>query len=179
MNTASYQSGRNPQRTSETLGIGERITSLEKTNYINYTFRTTLKDPSGSFRCPVEKCNRAYRTAADLHVHIREKPGNGHDILKRIIDRTYCIPCGLHHSRPRDFQRHEKINHGEAYDSRVELFLGYLTQNAPPKPQVDLNQINVASDAPAQDLEFCSSQVSQPERSSTGLYNVLADSTSP
>ena len=128
----------------------------------------TLRDLSGKLRCPVEECDRSYKKASDLHVHIREKPGNDHQILKRIIDRTYCIPCNSHFRRPRDFQHHEKVNHGEAYDSRIELFLEYLTQHAPQNRWMDLTQIKAASDAPAQDLDALASQVFQPISSSTG-----------
>jgi len=175
-NTASYRAGQNPQRTPETLGIGERIVGLEKTNYINHTFRTSLRDSLGNFCCPTEECDRIYKTAPDLHVHIRGKPGNGHNILKRIIDRTYCIHCDLHCNRPRDLKHHEKISHGEAYDSRIELFLGCLTQDPSQKPLVDQTRIYAASNAPAQDLDTLSSQVSQPRTSSTEPSNVLANS---
>ena len=148
-------------------------------NLINHIFRTNLRDSLGNFCCPRKECDRGYKTAADLHVHIRREPGNGYDILQRIIDQTYCIRCDLHLKRPRDLQRHEKVNHGEAYDSRIELFLGCLTQHVPQIPLVDETRINVVSDALAQDFEALSSQVSQPKTSCTEMCNVLANSTGP
>jgi hypothetical protein len=176
-NNASYQAGRDPQRTPETLGIGERVAGLEKINYINHDFRTNLRDSLGNFYCPAEECDRSYKTAADLHVHIRGKPGNGHNILKRIIDRTYCIPCELQCSRPRDLQHHEKASHGEAYDSRIELFLGFLTQDAPQESLVHQTRIGARDNGPAQDLNALSDQAFQPKRSYTESSNVLANST--
>ena len=164
------------QRTPETLGIGERMTGLEKKNFIHYTFRMNLRDSLGNFCCPITECDRIYKTAADLHVHIRGKPGNGHNILKRIIDRTYCIRCDQHCGRPRDFQRHEKVSHGEAYDSRIELFLGCLTHHAPRNPLVDQSRRNAVSDTPARDLDAFPILVSQPKTSSTELHDALADS---
>jgi len=176
-NNASYQAGHDPQRTQETLRIGERIAGLEKINYINYNFRTTLRDSLGNFCCPAEECDRSYKTAADLHVHIRRKPGSGHNILKRIIDRTYCIRCELQCNRPRDLQRHEKASHGEAYNSRIELFLGCLTQDVPHEPLVDQTRISAANNGPAQDLDALSNQASQPKTSCSEPCNVLANST--
>ena len=161
-NNASYQAGHDSQRTPETLGIGERVAGLEKINCINHCFRTTLRNSLGNFCCPAEECDRSYKTAADLHVHIRGKPGNRHNILKRIIDRTYCIPYDLQCNRPRDLQRHEKASHGEAYDSRIELFLGCLTQDAPQERLVDQTRISAANNGPTHDLNALSNQASQP-----------------
>lgn len=174
-NEATYQAGQKPQRTPETLGIGERVTGLEKTNFINHNFRMNLRDSSGNFCCPTMECDRIYKTAADLHAHIRGKLGNGHNILKRIIDRTYCIRCDLHCGRPRDFQRHEKVSHAEAHESRIELFLRCLTQHAPPNPLVDQSRLRAASDTPARGLDAFPSLVSQPKTSPTELRNVLTN----
>lgn len=174
-NKASYHADYNPQRTQETMGIGERVAGLEKMNYIYHDFRTTLRDSLGHFCCPRKECDRSYKTAADLHVHIRGKPGNGHDILKRIIDRTYCVRCNLQCNRPRNLQHHEKTSHGEAYNSRIELFLGYLTQDAPQESLVDQTQISAAKSGPAQDLNDLSNQVSQRKMSCTEP-SVLANS---
>ena len=123
--TTPYQP---PQRTHETLGVGERITSLEGKKHIDYDFHATLRDSFGRFCCPVKDCARNYKTTADLHVHVRKKPGNGHDILRKIVDRTYCIRCNIHFKRPRDLQHHERVNHGEKYDSRIEPFLEHFTE---------------------------------------------------
>ncbi len=155
-NNASHQAPHDPQGGTETLGIGERVTGIEKRNYINHNFRSNLRDSSGHFCCPAEGCGRSYKTAADLHVHIRRQPGNGHDILKRIIDRTYCIRCELQCYKPRELKHHEKSSHGDIYDSRIELFLGCLTQDAPqeaPVAEVD--------DGPADDLSILSDQAPQ------------------
>ena len=176
-NNASYQAGHDSQRTPETLGIGERVAGLEKINFINHCFRTTLRNSLGNFCCPAEECDRSYKTAADLHVHIRGKPGNRHNILKRIIDRTYCIPCDLQCNRPRDLQRHEKASHGEAYDSRIELFLRCLTQDTPQEPLVDQTRISAANNGPTHDLNALSNQASQPKTSFIESCNVLANST--
>ncbi|KAL9124125.1 MAG: hypothetical protein Q9217_006513 [Psora testacea] len=173
-NKASYHADYNPQRTKETMGIGERVAGLEKMNYIYHDFRTTLRDSLGNFCCPTKECDRSYKTAADLHVHIRGKPGNGHDILKRIIDRTYCVRCNLQCNRPRDLQHHEKTSHGEAYNSRIELILGCLTQDAPQESLVDQTQTSAAKSGPIQDLNDLS-QVSQRKMSCTEP-SVLANS---
>lgn len=174
-NKASYYASHTNQSTQETLGIGERVAGLEKMNYIDHDFRTTLRDNQGNFCCPIKECERSYKTAADLHVHIRGKPGNGHIILRRIIDRTYCVRCNLQCNRPRDLQHHEKTSHSEAYNSRIELFLGCLTQDAPQKSLVDQAQTGVAKNGPAQDLDL-SNQVSLRKKSSAEPSITLANS---
>lgn len=176
-NNVSYQASHDSRRTPETLGIGERVAGLEKIHCIKHCFRKTLRDSLGNFCCPAEKCDRSYKTAADLHVHIRGKPGNGHNILKRILDRTYCIRCGLQCNRPRDFQYHEKASHGEAYDSRIEIFLGCLSQDAPQEPLVDQTRTSAANNGPTQNLNSLFNQASQPKASFIELRNVLANST--
>ena len=175
-NNVSYQAGHDSQRTLETLGIGERITSLEKINCINYCFRTTLRNSLRNFYYPVEECDRSYKIAIDLYVYIRGKPRNRYNILKRIIDRTYYIPCDLQYKRPRDLQRHEKASHGEAYDSRIELFLGYLTQDTPQVPLVDQTRISTSNNRLTHDLDTLSNQASQPKTSFIASYNMLANS---
>ncbi|KAL9026199.1 MAG: hypothetical protein Q9196_005101 [Gyalolechia fulgens] len=179
-NNASPQAGHDSQRTPETLGIGERVAGLEKINCINHYFRTTLRDSLGNFCCPAEECDRSYKTAADLHVHTRGKPGNGYNILKRIINRTYCIrwelQCWeLQCNRPRDLQRHEKASHGEAYDLRIVIFLGCLTQDTPQEPLVDQTRISAANSGPTQNLNTLSNQASQPKTSFIESCNVLAN----
>lgn len=176
-NNTNYHASHDPQPTPETLGIGERVASLEKIHHIKYNFRTFLRDSLGNFGCPAEECRRYYKTAADLHVHIRGKPDNAHNLLKRVIDRTYCIRCDLQCNRPRDLQRHEKTSHGEAYDSRIELFLGCLTQDAPREPMVDQTHISAADNGPVQDLNALSNRASRPETSFTESCSVLANST--
>lgn len=102
-NSASYHANHNPKRILETLEICKRVAGLEKMNIINHNFNTTLKNRLGNFYCPTKGCNWSYKTAADLHVHIRKKPGNGHNILKKIINRIYCIRCMVQCNKPRDF----------------------------------------------------------------------------
>lgn len=148
-NKGSVHADHNPQRTQENLGIGERVAGLEKMNYIYHDFRATLRNNLGNFCCPTKKCDRSYKTTADFHVQVRGKPGNEHDVLKRIIDRTYCVRCKLQYNRPRNLLHHEKAGHGEAYDSRIELFLGCLIQDAPQESLLDQTQISAAKSGPA------------------------------
>lgn len=51
--------------------------------------------------------------------------------MKRIINRIYYIRYELQYYKLKELKYYEKSNYGDIYNSRIELFLGYLTQNIP------------------------------------------------
>ncbi|KAE9986969.1 hypothetical protein EG328_004101 [Venturia inaequalis] len=89
----------------------------------------SLQIPSRAkdYACPLDDCGKSYKEITELHKHIRNFTGRGHQLLQDFLDQKTCPYCpGLRFHHNGDLFRHESTLHLQAYRSRLSKILPHF-----------------------------------------------------
>lgn len=87
---------------------------------------------STRYTCPAASCRKHFKKSEHLYRHIRGQSDPTHEPLAGLINETHCLICSKTSSRPQDLVKHEKIFHGETYNTRLDKVLGTSLPASPP-----------------------------------------------
>lgn len=113
-----------PEDPIRVVVLGVRISRLEEIQRIKYNFERVVKTDQ-RFACPDTGCTVNYGEAHRLNEHWRGCHGSAGSIVVGKV----CYPCRDFFESTRELILHEKKDHAEEYDSRIELYWPFFKQS--------------------------------------------------
>jgi hypothetical protein len=103
------------------IDLGVRILRLEVNRKINYNFDPNI-NIGGRLCCPDPDCIGDFSRGNSLTDHLRREHGSAGSVFAGRV----CYSCGYLFDTTRELIDHEKVDHAESYDSRIERYLPFF-----------------------------------------------------
>lgn len=115
--------------------LEQMICELGRADYLNSAFggpvcrskdikQQVLKISSSgaSLKCPASVCGKEYSNRDSLRDHICSSNDYVHLFYRRLLSQNYCIPCEREFDSSKTLGEHQKRQHGEIYNWRIDNF---------------------------------------------------------